>query len=66
MKLKDARKKNKKTQEEVADHCGISRRYYQNIEYGDQEPTIRLALKICRFLEVSPFYIEEWNDLNLD
>ncbi len=59
MKLKKARLKAKKSQEAVADHCKISRRHYQNIEYGDN-PSVQIALRIAKFLDVSPFYIDEW------
>lgn len=60
MKLKQARVRARKTQEQVAEHCGISKRHYQNIEYGKAECTIALGLLIAKYLDVSPYYIEEW------
>lgn len=60
MKLKQARKRKQKKQWEVAEHCGITTRFYQYIESGKSIPSAKMAVKICRYLGVSPLYIDEW------
>ncbi|MFD2328767.1 helix-turn-helix transcriptional regulator [Cohnella sp. GCM10020058] len=60
MKLVQARKRARKTQTEVAEHCRISRRYYQSIEYDRGDPTMKIGLHIAKFLDVNPYYIDEW------
>lgn len=62
MKLKRARERRHKSQTEVSEYAGISLRSYQYIESGEQLPAVDIALKICKFLTVSPFYIDEWDD----
>lgn len=62
MKLKVARQRRKKKQNEVAEYAGVTIRSYQFYESGEQIPAVDIALKICRFLTVSPFYIDEWQD----
>lgn len=62
MKLKSARLRRKKSQIEVAEYADVSLRSYQYYESGEQLPAIDVALKICRFLTVSPFYIDEWDN----
>jgi len=62
MKLKQARRRRKRKQWEVAKHCNISTRFYQYIESGESIPPVKLAIRICRYLEVSPLYIDEWAD----
>ncbi|MFC5402946.1 helix-turn-helix transcriptional regulator [Cohnella soli] len=60
MKLKKARKRAKITQDEIAEALEISRRHYQNIEYGIVDPGVTTALRIAKFLGVSPYNIDEW------
>ncbi|MGP3788167.1 helix-turn-helix domain-containing protein [Paenibacillus sp. 1A_MP2] len=62
MNLKTARNRRRKKQTEVAEYAGITLRSYQFYESGEQIPAVDVALKICRFLTVSPFYIDEWQD----
>jgi DNA-binding XRE family transcriptional regulator len=49
-------------QEEVSHKIDVSLRYYQRLESGKSIPTIKIALRICKILEVSPFEIDEWQD----
>ncbi|MDF2925907.1 MAG: Xre family transcriptional regulator [Paenibacillaceae bacterium] len=62
MKLSEARNLKKMIQEEVSHKIDVSLRYYQRLESGKSIPTIKIALRICKILEVSPFEIDEWQD----
>lgn len=50
--LTDARKKNRFTQESIAEVLGISRSYYGLIEGGKRNPNYGLAVKISKILRV--------------
>jgi transcriptional regulator with XRE-family HTH domain len=45
------------TQEELAERADISRRYLQQIEAGEMNPTINIAARLCKALRCS------WNRL---
>ena len=45
--LRAARDAAKKTQAQVAKAAQISGTHYQNIEYGNSEPTVQTALRIA-------------------
>ena len=70
-KLTDLRKKNRMTQDEAAQLCGISKSYLQFIESGKRTPTIQTVFKISHAFNISPNALlksswEEWKkDLNL-
>ena len=66
MKLKNNIKKlrieNGLTQQQLADAVGVSRQTISGIECGSNEPTAKLALKICMAFDVKfekLFYLEE-------
>lgn len=50
--LKDIRKKNALTQEDVALLVGITRTAYCNIENGKRQPSIGVAYKIAAALDI--------------
>lgn len=60
MRLEDARKQKRMTQEDVIEKLDLSLRHYQNIERGRAYPTILLALEICRLFELDPRSVDEW------
>lgn len=62
MKLSEARKIKNIVQEDFSHMIDISLRYYQRLESGKSIPTVKIALRICKILEVSPFDIDEWQD----
>lgn len=49
--MANRRKKLNLTQEEVAKRVGIARTTYTNIELGDKNPSLQVALKIKEVLE---------------
>ncbi|WDL96376.1 helix-turn-helix domain-containing protein [Alicyclobacillus sp. ALC3] len=51
--LRSVRKGKGFTQQQVADHLGISVRAYQHYETGSRTPNIEKASKLARFLDVS-------------
>ena len=62
IKLKSVRLEKGLTQEELASKVGVSRQTINYIERGKYKPTILLALKISRVLEVKVediFQLEE-------
>jgi putative transcriptional regulator len=62
LKLSEARNRKNIVQEDFSHMIDVSLRYYQRLESGKSVPTIKIALRICRILEVSPFDIDEWQD----
>lgn len=48
--LKETRRKNSLTQEDVAKKCGISRSSYSNIEIGARRPSVDTAKAIASAL----------------
>ena len=49
-RLRDLRKQNGLTQQELADRVGVSRQTINAIEKGDYNPTINLCIAICKVL----------------
>ncbi|WP_084648852.1 helix-turn-helix transcriptional regulator [Paenibacillus sp. FSL R7-269] len=62
MKLSVARNNKNITQEDFSHSIDVSLRYYQRLETGKSIPSVKIALRICTKLEVSPFDIDEWQD----
>jgi putative transcriptional regulator len=62
LKLSEARNNKNIVQEDLAHMIDVSLRYYQRLESGKSIHTIKIALRICKILEVSPFDIDEWQD----
>lgn len=62
MKLSEARNRKNIVQEDFSHMIDVSLRYYQRLESGKSIPSIKIALRICKILEVSPFEIDEWQD----
>ena len=50
LRLKSARAAKDLSQQELADLVGVSRQTVSAIEKGDDTPTIRLCIAICRVL----------------
>lgn len=50
--LTDARNRKKLTHEDVAKKAGITRQYYGMIEKGERTPSVSIAKKIGKVLEV--------------
>jgi transcriptional regulator with XRE-family HTH domain len=57
IKLFEARKRKKLSQEEVAKVVCISRSFYNQIENGERNPRYETTVKISNFLEVD---VREW------
>jgi putative transcriptional regulator len=51
-KVCDFRKKNKVTQQELADAVGVSRQTISALEKQNYTPSVMLALKISKFFDV--------------
>jgi len=62
LKLSEARNRKNIVQEDFSHMIDVSLRYYQRLESGKSIPSIKIALRICKILEVSPFEIDEWQD----
>lgn len=45
--LREARKRNGKTQKEISEQSGISLKSYQRIELGEQTPSVAIAIRIA-------------------
>lgn len=56
-RMRDIRKDNDKTQQQVADHLSIQRNQYQLYESGKRYIPIDLFIKFCEYFEVSADYI---------
>lgn len=52
MRLQAAREKSGKTQAQVAKETGVSERMYQSYEYGQNDPSVRTAIRIADALNV--------------
>lgn len=52
-RLKDFRKKNKLSQEELADELGISRQSIISLEQGRTMPSLPLAVSLCKFFDAA-------------
>lgn len=50
-RLREAREKCGKTQQQVADFAGISLKSYQRIEKGEQDPAVSTAKLIAKALK---------------
>ena len=51
-KLKSARVKKGFTQKELAEKAGIHRAHYTNIELGKTDPSLKVAMKIKKVLDI--------------
>ena len=48
--MREARKEKRMSQQQLADHLGVSRQTINAIEKGDYNPTINLCRAICKVL----------------
>lgn len=48
--MREARRQKRMSQQQLADHLGVSRQTINAIESGDYNPTIRLCIGICKAL----------------
>lgn len=53
LKLRAEREKSGKTQAQLAELVGISCQMYQRYEYGQNDPSVRTAIRIADALNVS-------------
>lgn len=56
-RIKQARKDNKKTQEDLAEYLEVSNSYISRIERGTTKLSLELLVKICTYLSISPSYL---------
>ena len=56
-RLKEVRKSKNFTQKQVAEGVGISANHYQFYEYGKNEPSYVLIIKLCQYFNVSADYL---------
>lgn len=59
MRLIELRKKNKKTQAEIAEVLNVARNTYQGYEAGRNEPDIDTLKKLSKYFDVSIDYLVE-------
>lgn len=52
--LRKYRAKNHWTQQEIAERCDMTLRYYQILEAGTKQPTMTMLFRVAESLEVSP------------
>lgn len=52
MRLRQARRRRKWTQDDLAQRAGITREYLARIETGKHDPRLSVAVKIARALRV--------------
>ena len=55
MNLRAAREASGKTQAQVAKEAGISEQVFQRYEYGQNEPSVRTAIRIADVLNVKSY-----------
>lgn len=55
--LRTIREKIGYSQEQVAEHVGISVTYYAGIERGEENPTLAVIRNLCKVLNVKSKYI---------
>ena len=41
------------TQEQVAEQADVHRNYYGRLERGEENPTLEVLIRVCRFLDIS-------------
>ena len=63
--LRDARKKTRQTQYEIAEQAGVSRSYYGDVERGRYAPSVRLLSKLGAILNIDLNFLKT-NDGNTD
>lgn len=56
-RLKELRKIKKKTQQDIADHLGITRPAYTAYEQGNRNPDYDLLSKLANYFDVSTDYL---------
>lgn len=54
MTLRQYRTQQRRTQQEIAERCNMSLRFYQELEAGDKQPTITSLFQLATSLETSP------------
>lgn len=57
MKLKELRKQNKKTQEEIANYLNITQVSYGRYELGTSEPNLQILNQLANYYKVSIDYL---------
>jgi len=65
VRLKDARRLKKMSQEKLSREVNITLKHYQNIENGLTTPSVKIALHICEVLGIDPREVDEWKDRRL-
>lgn len=56
-RIKEARLKNKLTQEDLAEMVGVSSVYISHIEVASSKPSLETLVKICNSLNTTPDYL---------
>ncbi|MDR3594159.1 helix-turn-helix transcriptional regulator [Clostridium sp.] len=56
-RIKQARKENNKTQENLAEHLEVSNSYISRIERGTTKLSLELLVRICTYLNIDPSYV---------
>ena len=54
-RLKIVRQRNGLTQEQLAEHVGLSPKYISGIERGVENPTMDILLRVAKILGVEPY-----------
>lgn len=56
-RIKQARKNNHKTQDDLAEILEVSNSYISRIERGTTKLSLELLVKICTYLNIEPSYV---------
>lgn len=65
-KLKEKRKQNGFTYQQLADTCHVNHGYIRQLESGLKMPSMQLMLSLCDILQTSPNYLLEFTEDNDD
>lgn len=56
MRLSAIRRVKNLTSEQLSELCGVDNTHIRHIESGSRSPSIRLLVRLCNVLQVSPYY----------
>ena len=65
-KLKEKRKQNGYSCQELADMCHVNQGYIRQMEAGHKCPSMPLIFSMCDILKTSPNYLFEYEEENID
>lgn len=63
--LRDARKRKRLTQTEVAESVGVSRAYYADVERGRYNPSLKLMSKLAKLLNINLNFLKKMTEIQV-